>query len=182
MKIMMPAMEALRLTKEYQNAECILEFGSGGSTCLASELGKTVFSVESDKKWADQIAEESRATIHYVDIGPTKAHGHPTDRSQIHKWIDYPMTVWDRPDFKTPDLILVDGRFRVACFLVASMMVNRPTRILFDDFDREQYKVVSKIFPVTELCGRLAVFDLNPADWLLPDVLSLLRANFFASI
>jgi protein O-GlcNAc transferase len=181
MKIMMPKMEASRLNQEYQRAGRILEFGTGGSTCLASELGKTVFSVESDRNWADQVASVSGAKIHYVDIGPTKDLGYPADRSQIHKWIDYPMNVWERNDFEHPDLILVDGRFRVACFLVAAMRIRKPTRVLFDDFHRAEYQVVSRLFPAKEMCGRLAVFDLEPFRFE-PELLSLLRANLFKCI
>jgi hypothetical protein len=43
--------EVAELVREtYAQAQVILEYGSGGSTVLASEMaGKTVFSVESDK-------------------------------------------------------------------------------------------------------------------------------------
>lgn len=48
----LPPEEAEWVCSHYQAANVILEYGSGGSTVLASELsGKKVFSVESDKMW-----------------------------------------------------------------------------------------------------------------------------------
>jgi hypothetical protein len=50
------AEESECLCRHYEAAGTILEYGSGGSTVLAAELGRTVFSVESDKAWAGRIA------------------------------------------------------------------------------------------------------------------------------
>lgn len=180
MNIMMPEQEAMALAEEYSKAECILEFGSGGSTALASRMGKKVFSVESDRAWADRIAKETSAVVHHVDIGPTKGHGHPKDRSMQHKWPDYPISVWERADFVEPDLILIDGRFRVACFLVALLKIKRETLILFDDFEREQYKIVKNFFkPKQE--KRLAIFEVKPNKFDFSK-LSVLSKSFFQTI
>ena len=52
-ELTMPEAEATILREHYARAQVILEYGTGGSTALASELpGKTVFAVESDKDWA----------------------------------------------------------------------------------------------------------------------------------
>jgi len=180
MKIMMPEQEARTLEEEYSKADCILEFGSGGSTVLASRLGKKVFSVESDKAWADRMAKETSAAIHYCDIGPTKAHGHPKDRTMQHKWPEYPISVWDRSDFVHPDLILIDGRFRVACFLVALVRIKRETLVLFDDFERSQYKVVKEFFkPISE--NRLSIFKIKPNKFDFSKI-SILSKSFFQKI
>lgn len=177
----MPEMERSILREEYGKAECILEFGSGGSTLLASNLGKKIFSVESDKNWAERMEKIQGVKIHHVDIGPTKGHGHPKDKSKQHKWPEYPTSVWDRPDFEHPDIILIDGRFRVACFLVASIRIQKTTKILFDDFERKQYKIASDIFPTKLICGRLAIFDLHPNKFDFSKI-SILFNNLFATI
>jgi glycosyltransferase involved in cell wall biosynthesis len=103
-----------------------LEFGTGGSTLLAVRRGGTVVSVESDPQWAagvrarDEIAEaisEGRATILHADIGPVGDFGHPHGRDHLDRWISYlylPWREWVRRG-ATPDLVYVDGRFRVAC-------------------------------------------------------------------
>ncbi|WP_371809953.1 hypothetical protein [Ruegeria sp. HKCCD7319] len=44
------------LRENYEAASVILEYGSGGSTVLASEMqNKTVFSVESDRSWTRKM-------------------------------------------------------------------------------------------------------------------------------
>lgn len=82
-----PANVAKYVTEAYSDAACILEYGSGGSTVLASEMaGKKIYSVESDQNWAEMIskyAENSELTrsipiLHYADVGPTGSWGHPT--------------------------------------------------------------------------------------------------------
>ena len=48
----LPEAEAALITAAYDKAEVILEYGSGGSTVLAADLGKKVVAVESDRDWA----------------------------------------------------------------------------------------------------------------------------------
>jgi hypothetical protein len=163
----------------YPKAKSILEYGSGGSTALAAELPDTaVFSVESDRDWVGMMQswfghEPPRGTVHmhHVDIGPTKEWGYPQDTSRLLHYIDYPMSVWQRPDLVHPDVVLIDGRFRVACFLAALMHIRRPTTILFDDYtDRPQYHVVEELLAPSKTVGRMAVFEakpraLHPSEW-----------------
>lgn len=153
----------------YADAGAILEYGSGGSTVLAAEQGRPVVSVESDRVWAERLSSYlarrglGTAAVHHVDIGPTKAWGRPqTDAA----WRNYPLyatSVWDRPDMTHPDLVLIDGRFRPACFAAVSARITRPVRVLFDDYaDRPQYHKVETIAVPTRIVGRMAEFDLQP--------------------
>jgi hypothetical protein len=107
---------------------------------------------------------------HHADIGPTREWGNPADRSKVHLWPRYCSGVWARianERLPQPDLVLIDGRFRVAC-LLATLVMGRPgTRILFDDyFDRPAYhRVETWAMPIGR-AGRMAEFivpDL-PAD------------------
>jgi len=42
--------------KHYEGADVILEYGSGGSTVMASEMpGKTIYSVESSRVWTKMM-------------------------------------------------------------------------------------------------------------------------------
>ena len=55
-ELTLPDAEAALIRAAYAKADVILEYGSGGSTVLASELpGKSVFSVESDRDWAQMM-------------------------------------------------------------------------------------------------------------------------------
>jgi hypothetical protein len=146
---------------------------------LAAELPDTaVFSVESDRDWVGMMQswfrhEPPRGTVHlhHVDIGPTKEWGYPQDTSRLLHYIDYPMSVWQRGDLVHPDVVLIDGRFRVACFLATLMHIRRPTTILFDDYtDRPHYHVVEELLAPSKTVGRMAVFEakpraLHPSEW-----------------
>jgi len=64
-----------------------------------------------------------------------------------------------------PDLVLIDGRFRVACFLHSLLNAEPGTRIIFDDYNnRPHYHLVEEFCPTEEREGRQALF-------LVPDQL-----------
>ncbi len=160
------------LIDEYSRAGTILEYGSGGSTALAARLGKRTVSVESDKKWAREMNAflkanhpEAPVTVKHVDVGKTGAWGRPVNDADFKNYHKYSLAVWDKAGFVQPDLILVDGRFRVACFCAALMRIERPTRLLFDDYhDRTHYHVVEKICAPVRMVAKMAVFDLLPGQ------------------
>lgn len=181
MKILMPEKEKNKLIEEYKKSNCILEYGGGGSTFLASSMNKKIFCVESDKKWSDLISKQTNAIVHYVDIGPTKKYGHPKDFSNKKNWTNYPNSIWDIKNFEQPDLILIDGRFRVACFLISCLRTNKKIKILFDDFDRKEYQIVKNNFKINEKHGRLAIFEIEPKCFDFSN-LKLLFNNFFNTI
>ena len=170
-QLTLPAAEAAAVQAAYAEAGCILEYGSGGSTVLAAEMpGKTVFSVESDPAWAAGLRgwfndnpTPSCPVIHHADIGPTREWGHPLDDRAIKRWPGYALSVWDRPDFMHPDVVLIDGRFRVACFLTVAIRITRPVTVLFDDYaDRDAYHTVETLAQPVARIGRMARFELGP--------------------
>ena len=170
-KLTLPPFEAAAVIKAYEKAHVILEYGSGGSTVVAAELpGKVVFSVESSADWlADMqsyfVQNPPKATLHlhHGDIGPTKDWGKPIDERQMRKWPGYPLSVWDLPQFLHPDVVLIDGRFRAACFLTCLFRCTRPTTVLWDDYiDRAFYHRVEALVAPTEMIGRMARFDIVP--------------------
>ena len=167
----MPPEAIAELTQAYQAASVILEYGSGGSTRLAAQLpGKTVFSVESDldwlrdmKAWLDAEARAATVHLHHADIGPTGKWGIPTDEKSFRKWPGYPNVVWDRPDFIHPDVVLVDGRFRLACMLTVLARITRPTVMLVDDYAmRPAYHRFESLQKPRRFADRMARFDLTP--------------------
>ncbi|PKQ11196.1 MAG: hypothetical protein CVT70_15705 [Alphaproteobacteria bacterium HGW-Alphaproteobacteria-1] len=163
--------EVADLVREtYAGAKVILEYGSGGSTVLASEMaGKTVFSVESDKRWTqnlqaylDQAGTASAVHLHYTSIGKTGKWGRPVDHSGYRGYHRYPLEVWDRPDFVAPDTVLIDGRFREACFYAVMLRCTKKTVVLFDDYaDRARYHAVERFAAPVEIRGRMAKFVLG---------------------
>ncbi|PRY74207.1 O-methyltransferase [Marivita geojedonensis] len=157
----------------YSQAETILEYGSGGSTVMASEMtGKTIFSVESDPDWCQdmqayfkRVGTNSEVHLHYADIGPVGKWGRPRSHKAWAQYHLYPNSVWDRSDFKAPDLVLVDGRFRTACFVTALLRTEKPVTVLFDDYVRRKaYHVVERFAEPVEIRNRMARFDILPTE------------------
>ncbi|MCM2562224.1 hypothetical protein M8756_08660 [Lutimaribacter sp. EGI FJ00015] len=155
----------------YGRADVILEYGSGGSTVLGAEMGKRVLSVESDQDWAKMMRDwftqnppEGEVDIIWSDIGPTKEWGHPVDDRAWKRFARYPLEVWDMPEFAHPDVVLVDGRFRVGCALAAAYRITRPVGLYFDDYvPRKRFHEVEEfIGPPAEIAGRMARFELRP--------------------
>ena len=169
-----PALEAEAVALAYRDARVILEYGSGGSTVLAGKTaGASVFSVESDAKWLadlqgyfDAEPPVAKVTLHHGDIGPTREWGQPVDSKAFHKWPSYALSVWERLDFQRPDVVLIDGRFRPACFLTTLYRCQAPVTVLWDDYiDRQPYHKVEELVRPTALIGRMAVFDLVPTPF-----------------
>lgn len=156
------------LVRHYEAATTILEYGSGGSTVLAARLGKTVFSVESDRDWAERMAHHvasvsDTAKVHWADVGPTGPWGVPMKPREFRKFHGYALSVWDRPDFVQPDLVLIDGRFRASCLVAVLLRATRPVTVLFDDYlKRGYYHGVERLARKEETVGRMARFTVTP--------------------
>ena len=124
------------------------EFGMGGSTLEAARCGfEHMVSVDSDRRWVDSvrahpeiapaIAQGRLAALH-GDVGPTREWGNPLDDSQARRWPRYIQAQWSEwvRRGRQPDLILVDGRFRVACALSALLARDgdaAPLRVMVHD-------------------------------------------------
>lgn len=179
----LPPEEAEWVRRHYEDANVILEYGSGGSTVLASELsGKTVFSVESDKMWyrmmkryLRQAGSKSEVHLHHADIGKTGKWGRPLNNDMWRRFHRYPNSVWDSPQFQAPDLVLIDGRFRAACFLTVMLRTEVPVTVLFDDYvGRTLYTQVEKWVQPAETRGRMARFELTPNELPRRDLTQIL--------
>jgi SAM-dependent methyltransferase len=152
------------------SANCFLEYGAGGSTVMAAILGvPTIISVESDADYLAATEEAVKANgqnttfyAHHADIGPTGEWGKPIDRSKIDHWPRYAGSVWSRIESEKlpqPDVVLIDGRFRVASVLATMLMAKQGTRILFDDYyDRPFYHIIEKYLRPQGRAGRMAEF------------------------
>ena len=179
----LPAAEAEALTEAYRTAGTILEYGTGGSTLIAAERPSgTIFAVESDPDWLAQMRAwfdahppRARVHLHHADIGATRAWGFPRGHGAVARWPDYALSVWRRPDFIAPDLVLVDGRFRLACMITTLASITRETVLLVDDYaGRPAYHPFETLAGRPTMIGRMAFFHLAPglsvphgADWVV---------------
>ena len=166
----LPEAEAETLAAAYRGAKVVLEYGSGGSTVLGTDMGKTVLSVESDAKWCarmqawfDSHPAKGKLVLHHAHIGPTKQWGMPVGAAAFRKFPDYALSIWDHPAFEHPDVVLIDGRFRPACLLATAFRITRPVTVLFDDYaERPGYHGIEEMFRPTARHGRMAEFHITP--------------------
>jgi len=150
---------------------CYLEYGSGGSTVYSANIAKVknIISVDSDPKWIDAVKNatnnaESNVYFNYCNIGDVGEWGNPKNKEQIDNFWKYSFLPWDiaKKHSLDPDLVLVDGRFRVASFLVSILFSSNDTLILFDDYyDRPHYWVVEEHCNILAKHGRMAIFRSN---------------------
>jgi protein O-GlcNAc transferase len=156
---MMPMMSSgeIKLFEKYlSQATNYLEYGSGGSTVLASKFNniKRIKSIESDSEWASKVELKTRTEMNYINLGKTGGCGTPLENK--HLWPTYSQHY--SPEF---DLVLIDGRFRVACFL--DICLKGTSTVLFHDFlNRHQYYgIILQFCQIVESADTLAVLKIN---------------------
>ena len=168
----MPPLAQQAFENQVRTAKIYLEYGSGGSSVLASAYADQVVSVDSDRFFLRAVGHRvkgSRASFvpYYVDIGYTGPWGVPVTTAinprRLKKWKRYPAIAWRYFDSSNtePDLIFVDGRFRVACVLESLMHLgpNSETRIMLDDYgDRPYYNVIEEFVRDLTYYDRLVCF------------------------
>lgn len=135
--------EGLLCFQEFvKGAQCYLEYGSGGSTVHVAKIAQVpaIISVESDKVWIDRVRETIGPTscklhLEYCDIGEVGEWGNPKTRDKINDFWRYAAIPWQLANRLNlvPDTVLIDGRFRVASFLMSLVSARVGTRILFDE-------------------------------------------------
>jgi len=162
--------------KNLQNCHIYFEYGVGKSTSYVIKNTKAkIVAVDTDKCWIESIDVSKRKNdikLNWVNLGDLENWGRPKTYSYRNNFIDYIGAVWQF-NLKA-DLILIDGRFRVACFLNSLINAEEGSVIIFDDYtNRPYYHIVEEILPRFDECGRQAVFkvpkqfDINLAKNLL---------------
>jgi hypothetical protein len=174
--------------KLVSNRNFYLEFGCGGSTEIAVELGaKQIVSVESDLNWIKKLQNkprislamaQSRLMFEHIDLGPVGEWGSPKDESKIKNWPKYFMTPFMRYDFLY-DLILIDGRFRPACAFAAYAFMGEDTILAVHDYlTRPSYYEIEKFFENQEEVDTLVVFK-KKRNVVLRSLLTSVLNNLF---
>ena len=161
----MSAEEAALFLSFVRNSRDYVEFGTGGSTVLASKHVKnSILSVDSSRQWLDQVRDacassQTKPELTFIDIGPTGDWGFPIDASTKSRWPDYHSAIWKIPRSATADLYLVDGRFRVACFAQIVLHCHPNAIIGFHDFSsRPHYHRVREIAQEIATAGDMSFF------------------------
>jgi len=173
----MTSKERSLLHAHMANCKKFLEFGAGDSTVHVAGVESIVRvdSVESSPEYVERnlmpdasvrrAVDSGKLTFHFVDIGKTKKWGYPRDVSKKKLWPDYSANIFSlHRDF---DLVLVDGRFRVACTLNSILGTPDDCTIIIHDFwnrKRGGSHLVLEFLEVVERTHTMAVLTKKPGS------------------
>jgi len=142
-----------------------LEYGMGESTLwVLANTDAVVYAVDTSAHWVGQVcaraADPSRLHARWIDLGPLGDWGTPVTFARRHHFRDYVEGFWR--DGVGPDFVLIDGRFRVACFLHSLLSAAPGTRILFDDYAGRPWYHAIEEFVVPAVKGRRQALFVVP--------------------
>ena len=141
------------------------EFGSGGSTNVASYYKLKVYSVESDVLWHKILKKNNiNATYLTVDL-KTNLWGYPGKDTTIKDWKRYFQAYQSK--YKA-DIIFIDGRFRAICGLDIFPKIRNDTLVLVHDYNRDIYHILEKYYIKVRKWGNLCAFFKNPKITSIP--------------
>jgi hypothetical protein len=157
-EIRMKPNEAAFLARKVSNAKVYFEYGCGGSTKLVCPLGVKMYSMDSDAAWLESLksmncikdgVQGGRVKLIHTNIGPIGKWGRPVDSSHKDLWPHYSNAL---VNVKEPvDVILVDGRFRLACVLASFLAQPHAIVILHDFYRVGQFQKYSPILDVADV-------------------------------
>jgi protein O-GlcNAc transferase len=145
--------------KYLDKATVYFEYGSGGSTYQANirkNISK-IYSVESDIEWLNKLKHKinsDKLVLFYneMDVRPNTL-GYPGKDSIPIQLINYSNQILNisKDEQQKIDLLLIDGRFRVACCLKLFDIIGSDCLIAFDDFlNRKEYHIVLDYYNIIE--------------------------------
>jgi len=172
----MTAPELACYERHLGGASALLEYGAGGSTVLAAKSGvQSLYTVDTDRAWLDKVKTYApvqamlaggAAKLVHVDLGRIGRWGKPTNLLTTPSWPRYARQPW--ADGYSPDLVLIDGRFRVSCVMQALWHGKAGTKIAVHDFwNRSRLQAVLPYVDIIDRSETLAVFVRKP-QWSVP--------------
>ena len=142
--------------EEVKKVDLYGEYGCGKSTVwVLNNTLANVIAVDTSKEWVaavnkDNKSNNERLNIHYSNLGDVSGWGRPLSYKKMDSFFEYTDFIWRQK--KSPKLVIVDGRFRVCCFLTSLKFAEEGTKILFDDYaNRPHYHFVEKYGSVHKL-------------------------------
>jgi hypothetical protein len=146
-----------------KNVKIYGEYGCGKSTVwVLRNTSAQVLSVDTSAYWInevckDNVENQARLMIRRIDLGDVGDYGYPIDYSKCDFFNLYTDFLWNQDE--KPSVVLIDGRFRVCCFLTSLKFADEGTHIIFDDYmNRPGYHIVEKYVDKVEHCGRQCLF------------------------
>lgn len=148
----------------------IFEYGSGGSTLFFAQRVREVASVEHDRAWheavAAELAQRGVANCVYRLVEPEPAEGVGTDtgsylsRHPYYQGLTFARYVQSILAYEDAsfDLVLIDGRARIACADTALAKVKPGGYLILDNMERDEYQIARSLLaalPCIDISGIL---------------------------
>ena len=155
------------LEDEIKNVKAYAEYGVGASTKYVLKFSDAKIScMDSDPYWMEKACADfmgsPRLTTKVVDLGDVLSWGIPVGSGKAENFHRYVNWFYEEGD--APELLLIDGRFRVCCFLTALQNMSGGGKIIFDDYVfRPQYHFVENFLKPHQTKGRQALFKVPEA-------------------
>ena len=91
-----------------------------------------MIAVDTSSEWVGAVKKDNqrnneRLNIHYSNLGDVGGWGYPLSYEKKERFSDYTNYIWRQK--KNPQLVLVDGRFRVCCFLTSLSTLKKEQRL-----------------------------------------------------
>ena len=144
------------------NATAYAEYGCGASTIWIGEnTNLPLITVDTSGAWIGHVKSRIKriegVNCLYFNMGAIGDWGRPLGYQVRQNFINYVEGPWTHGQLS--DFVLIDGRFRVACFLTTLLRANAGTIILFDDYiGRPHFHLVEEFVPIFKVNSRQAAF------------------------
>jgi len=145
------------------------EWGAGWTTVAAVRAGVAVTSVEPMMEWCEKVQKELSAEglpifgVEWIspEYGELGACAWPDNEYSRQLWPNY-ARAWS---YAHPDtqVVMIDGRFRVACALLVALSKFKGI-ILLHDCDRPDYQILFRILHLVSRVEQLAAFTVPEVD------------------
>lgn len=154
------------LNRFNRNKTLYLEYGCGVSTLIAGLRAKKAISIEGSLEWYQNTSKllqhyklDKTVELRHANIGPTAWLSYPIfNNATAHNYC-----IKSLKADELFDLILIDGRFRVACAAHAYHRLNHKGTLLVHDYrGRHHYSDINKLFTLTGFVQTLAAFKPRP--------------------
>ena len=145
------------------------EFGAGGSTNVESFYKMEIYSVESDARW-HKLLKDNNITANYITVDlKVRYLGFPGKETNVEDWKKYIQAY--KKEYNA-DIILIDGRFRVACGLDIFNKIRNDTVVLIHDYtNRKEYHILENYYLKMETWDTLTSFVKRPNISLIPEII-----------
>ena len=141
-----------------QNA-IVLEYGSGKSTRSIASKCKSITAIEHQPSWYNTVLatlpENASLLLRTPDL-PYQEGGDDGSYEQFKSYVDAPLG-------STFDIVIIDGRARVACAAMCQLLCKSDGLVFVHDFERSEYQAVLEYLDLVSLVGKMALLKVKNA-------------------